>query len=554
MSAQRVGARWAHIVLAFISTPVCAQDIARAGPSPLFAVPSVSATDASHSNAAHPASRPRYARATHVMPLDLVSNQTDINGLLLNPHWQEPFPDVGALCDVHSDPTLTHCTSQTVTLNFANNTFVNAGCNMSSDLLLPDPVGGHMAGHKNWFPVTMTGSVVLERGYDEGGSALIGWDADMDFSLTPSDSGALTKSSVRDKGGNIELEWDGYEVFYWQADPSSWWNRFFSNKNNDSAKVMVNPDHPRAPIGRNDDVIIGLLGLDCRHWCHTELHPVYAMALHTKSDESDDHWAVMARNSGNEGSCGSNVVETPMQTMSMVLHHPYAQHRQVISSDISGHAGRYDDGAVPLFPPAVGWWISDVVNPGTANANVVVTFVLPPPATRATIFGDFTLEWTQAQMITRCTTTVCADVSRQAVRRSSNQGPTGKSPSSPDPRNPNQNAARGPVTVAGTVLQPHVLNGDDDEHIMMLVRNMTPAQRQRFDASVPPAPSRVASAKPSSAVQPDPKLKPARVADVTRVVRYEPDLKREQARQQLMQAICTAYDGRVPNFPSLCRK
>ena len=528
MSVLRVGGPWLLIVFAFAA--------------------------ADHGDAARPLSDS--GPAMHAMPLDLLSNETDVNGLLLNPHWRQPFPDVGALCDVHGDPTLTHCTSQTVTLNFSNNTLVNAGCNMPTDLNLS--FGGHMAGHKNWFPVTMTGSVELDRGYQEGGAGIVGWDADMDFLLRPSNTGALTKSSVDDKGSQIELEWDGYEVFYWQADPNSWWNRFFANKNNDSAKVMVNPDHPREPNGRDDNVIIGLLGLDCRHWCHTELHPVYAMALHTKADESADHWAVMARNSGNEGSCGSTVIETPMQTMSMFLPHANAQSREIVSSDISGHAGRYDDGALPLFPPAVGWWISDVVNPGTPKAGVLVTFVLPPPATRATIFGDFTLRWTQSAAPCRDCTISVKGVQHADLRSHDTTSGSAR-PRDLNLRTQNPNSAGSSVTAAGRVLQPRALGGDDDEHLTVMVQKMTPAQRKRFDASVPGASSIrtvasvAAGTKPSPAIPPDSNVKGAKVGDFTKI-RYVPDPKREQAREQIIRAMCRAYGGQVPNFPSFCSK
>jgi hypothetical protein len=155
-----------------------------------------------------------------------------------------------------------------------------------------------MAGHKNWFPVTVTGTVVLQSGYDDEllAQGLVGWDADMDFLLRPTQPTGLTLASARDKGMQIGVEWDGYEVFFDQGDNpvSSWWNLFFRNRNNDTAKVLVNQHYPQYPTSRDDSVVIGLLGLDCRHYCHTELHPAYAMAIHTQANRTDDRWSVFA--------------------------------------------------------------------------------------------------------------------------------------------------------------------------------------------------------------------------------------------------------------------
>jgi hypothetical protein len=59
----------------------------------------------------------------------------------------------------------------------------------------------------------------------------------------------------------------------------------------------------------NDDVIeIGLLGLDCAHSCGSELHPVYAMAVHTNDDPNDDAWAFFGRDLGSEGFCAPDLI------------------------------------------------------------------------------------------------------------------------------------------------------------------------------------------------------------------------------------------------------
>jgi hypothetical protein len=53
-------------------------------------------------------------------------------------------------------------------------------------------------------------------------------------------------------------------------------------------------DGPNRMIGGNNGreaVVIGKLGLDCYHDCWPELHPVWALAIHTVDNPADDVWA-----------------------------------------------------------------------------------------------------------------------------------------------------------------------------------------------------------------------------------------------------------------------
>ncbi len=61
-------------------------------------------------------------------------------------------------------------------------------------------------------------------------------------------------------------------------------------------------------------IVNGLLDLDCVHDCHTELHPVFAIAVRNHLEKKlekdpllDDTWTLFARDRGNEGSCGQNI-------------------------------------------------------------------------------------------------------------------------------------------------------------------------------------------------------------------------------------------------------
>jgi hypothetical protein len=59
-------------------------------------------------------------------------------------------------------------------------------------------------------------------------------------------------------------------------------------------------------------IVNGLLNLDCVHDCHTELHPVFAIAIRDNPEEkisqnNPDTWTLFARNQGNEGSCAQDL-------------------------------------------------------------------------------------------------------------------------------------------------------------------------------------------------------------------------------------------------------
>jgi hypothetical protein len=473
-------------------------------------------------------------RTTVTMPMDLVWDQLDDNGLPLNPQWQyqvtrrqpglDPAaysPDVPRLCDVY-DPKLAGCTSQDVTSNTQPNTWINAGCNWPT--VSSVFTSGLFAGHKNWFPATVVGPVVLDAGYDDSWASqnsiaqgAIGWDADMDFYVHPKDGNGLTLSSVVDKLGQIGPEWDGYEVFFDDSlNPDSWWNRLFKSRNtrndpDNTAKNMVNPPPAIAgPGARDNSVVIGMFGLDCRHYCHAELHPTYAMAIHTQAFRTDDRWAVFARNWGNEGSCGSLQEEVLMQSFSMRLGHPYATAVQLNSNYWVGRSGRYDQGTTILSPPTVGWNLPlTVVNPGTRDAATILTIALPPASARAVVLGEVALTWTESP-----------------------------------------HAAQSPATQETFKPAQSTTSSRDDEHIEALIERMTPAQRTVFLANAPkpkpPVPQRAV------AIPQNPHLAPVKVQDFKKIVRSTPDPARAQHFRQFNQAMCSAYEGKLPGLPGAC--
>ena len=83
-------------------------------------------------------------------------------------------------------------------------------------------------------------------------------------------------------------------------------------------------------------IVTGLLNLDCVHECHTELHPVLALALRTKDETSadnnivaEDPWAIFLRNSGNEGDCSADAHYLSRDSYAFFLPAPKGATRQI---------------------------------------------------------------------------------------------------------------------------------------------------------------------------------------------------------------------------------
>ena len=89
----------------------------------------------------------------------------------------------------------------------------------------------------------------------------------------------------------------------WMPSGSSWWNSFHSAVDQGGSGAV-------SPGGRmvsnKGAVVAGLIGLDSEHGAYSELHPTYAMAIHTDSSVTDDQWAFFARNWGDEGFCSQD--------------------------------------------------------------------------------------------------------------------------------------------------------------------------------------------------------------------------------------------------------
>jgi|ERR1700693_219850 len=219
--------------------------------------------------------------ARPAVPLSLIGRTRDANGFLLNPDWtfhvqSGRLPDPVSLCGGRlSDP---NCSAATST---------DLGRQV---LVICAPASGtSLNGHVNYEIATFTGRI---RWLGAEPSFL---DGDYNFSLrTPGLAGLTTGNA----NGEMDLEFAEAETI--RHFGSEWWRSLRS------AVRQVDTSRARDMIDGRFAVVTGLLGLDCVHNCHAELHPVYAFAMRTDlgaPSANDDSWVLFARNVGNEGFC-----------------------------------------------------------------------------------------------------------------------------------------------------------------------------------------------------------------------------------------------------------
>ncbi len=239
---------------------------------------------------------------------DLKFTATDPNVMPLNPKWSwqidhpGSFPDAETQCfslpGVFSNAK---CTTQAPSIDEPsgwNATWCAAGAEHS------------IHGHVNWMPATYQGTVF----WDDHSAP--GTDDDYNIKLVPPAGEGLTVSS----GGHVLGEFDSDETIDHFSTP--WWNSFHAAVDKDDASA-------RAMIDGRFAIVIGLLGLDCEHACSTELHPVYALAIHINSNPLDDTWAIFVRNWGNEGYCSQDQHPLYANRLAFMLPHQSATGVQV---------------------------------------------------------------------------------------------------------------------------------------------------------------------------------------------------------------------------------
>jgi hypothetical protein len=300
------------------------------------------------------------------MPLNLYWDETDLNGIPLNPvlGWQlvhdydaaDYYPDIPTLAPKPSGfwatgwwpwPSLT-----------------NQEIYTDSFFLCP-------GSHVNWkIPVTYEGYWRWSSHTPPCWTLSDPCDDDYNFYFFAHEgAGATDREGSR---GGIMTEFDSDETI--DHFHTKWWDDFHKAVDNGDSSA-------RAMVDRRWGIATALWGLDCAHECWSELHPVWAMAIHVNDDPIDDRWSIFVRNWGNQGFCSTD------------------QHLLILPKDGQRYVYKL---RIPWRPGAtsvtwsdeflqrgnIGRWVKAV--PGV---GVVVQFNIPVGADKPRINGQLKLAW-----------------------------------------------------------------------------------------------------------------------------------------------------------------
>ncbi|HSY99989.1 MAG TPA: hypothetical protein VK788_10855 [Terriglobales bacterium] len=230
-----------------------------------------------------------------------------------------------------------------------------------------------LIGHINWTPATYTGGIIWREKTP---------DQDLNWATKPENNNGLTQGSLTSEGGYLGLEFDSREtVKHLHTQPwEALWSLVQDNAPADRINTLLrqktsNHELPYA-------VMTGLMGVDCEHDCHTELHPIYALAIQLDPRPSNNVWAIVVRNWGNEGFCahGQQELSTSQNQLQVFLSHKGGAVPQV--ADATQFWSN-----VPLLPPSVAF-VQDPANPG-----ILLTFKLPSAAQRPLAELELHLSW-----------------------------------------------------------------------------------------------------------------------------------------------------------------
>jgi hypothetical protein len=238
-----------------------------------------------------------------VAPYDLTWKTLDLNGLPLNPRWAlQDSPTCPALPSANrcTTPWTSPCTTQETQevplpppIIDPLQPFNNDACMLGT--VLSNGVNGH---HENWATVTYAGAAQWKE-HSTWGNDNFGADGDYNILISRDDQSGYTQ----DNSDGVLTEFDAGETIDHFVTP--WWTQFRSavNDSNAAAEKMLTLNGNAAYI-----IEVGMMGLDCAHPCGSEIHPTYALAVHTKDDPADDEWAIFGRNWGDEGYCATGQI------------------------------------------------------------------------------------------------------------------------------------------------------------------------------------------------------------------------------------------------------
>ena len=359
-------------------------------------------------------------------PLDLQIADRDANWLPLNPKFPGPHPDATAphpcagfplvfntaddpssglrgVKFVLGEPPNNPCTTQPISIDLPKydlfSEILHKTCILGEIFVEHRPRA--LYGHVNWFPATYTGTV---------GLAVENVDGDYELELMRDDAAGLTTGN----NGKLGLEFSSYEVAPYFA--NGWWKKFRDALNQFSnawEAVDGGPSDIPSPVVFDEEqflqdqvvgrfaIVSGLFNLDCEHDCHTELHPVWALALSTGDDPDAQAWAMFVRNWGNQGWCSNSYFS------------PYSHYLDLREDSAKKHLYTFQlpwarNNATDYKITKMQFWnergvqldakeVTIQKKPGQA---VYVTLPLPaPPDTGigSIVYGELHLQWLDAQ-------------------------------------------------------------------------------------------------------------------------------------------------------------
>jgi hypothetical protein len=148
-------------------------------------------------------------------------------------------------------------------------------------------------GHLNWFPVTYSGRMTWRV-------HAIDNDYTMDFFVA--DSAGQTRHNQL---GRFHVEQNAEESVARFSTP--WWSWFLARSHREKRELLnrsiSSPIDGLGNVPGVRTIMTGLFGLDAVHEAHSELHPVYLLAMEVSRDPAKEVWAIYGRRQGNEGDC-----------------------------------------------------------------------------------------------------------------------------------------------------------------------------------------------------------------------------------------------------------
>lgn len=288
-------------------------------------------------------------------PYDLTWTEADGNAFPLNPRWTAQTPSPGVLPGqgLCGFAWLPPCTTQQPEIHVGRLCAIGQAVGQA----------GELGGHANWGVATYEGLAAWD------GHSPPPTDDDYNINLMRSDAAFYTA----DNADHVHTEFDSDETIDHFSTP--WWAAFHVAVDSGDAAA-------RQFVDGKDMVAMGVAGLDCAHSCGSEIHPIFAMALHIENSASADGWAIFARNWGDEGFCGDK--ELGIDVNSVTLTIPWrAGATGVKVRDASEFLTNDTTVTGPIITPLTG-------------SAVNITFTLPPPEAGARVNGVLYLDWTGA--------------------------------------------------------------------------------------------------------------------------------------------------------------